>query len=91
MIPGFNCQHFNTCNLYVTLLFAFVLFNLCFALFLGSTLRLCLLTTESDKNNTCKKIIINKKLGTTLAEHRTFHTAIQVFKILHNVSPAYIC
>jgi len=29
-------------------------------------------------------------LSTTLAERRTFHMAIQVFKILHNISPTYM-
>ena len=32
----------------------------------------------------------NSDLGITLAERRTFHTAVQVFKILHNVSPTYM-
>ena len=29
-------------------------------------------------------------LGITLVERRTFYTAVQVFKILHNVSPTYM-
>ena len=29
-------------------------------------------------------------LRTTLAERRKFHTAMQVFKVLHNISPAYL-